>query len=78
MFKAMQSLTPNGFKLWSYLNCNRNEYELGLSSLDVCPKCKMGRATYYRTVDELIEKGYLIEVEMSEKQTGYLFLENPD
>ena len=75
MFKAMQTLTPNGFKLWCYLGQNINEHEFGLSSLDVMPKCKMGRSTYYAVVNELVEKGYLIEVELSEKKRGFLFVE---
>lgn len=78
LFAAMGSLSPTAFKVWCYLNCNQNEYELELSSLDVRPKCNIGRATYYDAVNELIDKGFLIEVELRENKRGYLFLETAD
>lgn len=75
MYNAMKELTPTAFKIWCYLNCNQNEYELELAPSDVRPKCDIGEKTYYRGVNELIEKGFLIEVELRENKTGYLFLE---
>lgn len=78
MYNAMKELSPTAFKVWCYLNCNQNEYELELSPIDVRPKCNIGRATYYDAVNELIEKGFLVEVELRENKTGYLFLETSD
>lgn len=75
MYAAMQSLSPNGFKLWCYLNCNQQNYQFGLSLEDVQRNCGMARATYYRVVDELIEKNYLVDVQLTDKISGYVFLE---
>ena len=71
----MNKLSPTAFKIWCYLNCNQNTYELELSSIDVRPKCNISRSPYYNGINELIEKGFLIEVELRENKTGYLFLE---
>lgn len=76
MYKAMNALTPIAYKLWCYLNVNQNEYEFDLSSIDVRPKCNIGRSSYYAAVNELIEKGYLIQVELYDGILGYLFVEN--
>ena len=75
MYNAMNKLSPTAFKIWCYLNCNQNTYELELSSIDVRPKCNISSSPYYNGINELIEKGFLIEVELRENKTGYLFLE---
>ena len=75
MYNAMKKLTSAAFKIWCYLNCNQNEYELELAPSDVRPKCAISEKTYYRGVNELIEKGFLVEVELRENKRGYLFLE---
>jgi hypothetical protein len=36
----------------------------------------LGKAAYQGAVRELIEKRYLIECDLYEKLTGYLFIEN--
>ena len=74
--KAMKELTPNAFKLWCYFNSNANGYEFGLSSKEVCEECGMSRNTYDKAVHILIDAGYLIQVELYENITGYLFIEN--
>lgn len=76
MYNAMNKLSPSAFKVWCYLNSNQNEFELELSSIDVRPKCNIGRRTYYDAVNEMIEKGFLVEVELRYNKTGYLFLES--
>ena len=68
-------LPPNTFKLWFYMAANQNGYEFGLSSKDACDKCKFSRTTYDSAVKELIEKQYLIEVELYDGLTGYLFID---
>lgn len=75
MKEAMKTLRPNAFKLWCYLTCNQDGYELGLSKEDVTNKCNMGRNTYYTAVNELIEKNYLVKFELYPNLWGYLFLE---
>ena len=34
MYNAMKKLTSAAFKIWCYLNCNQNEYELELVNKD--------------------------------------------
>lgn len=74
-FAAMRALNWSGFKLWNYLNLNQSGYELGLSMKDVVKECGMNKNTYYTAVKELIDKGYLVEVELYPNLTGYLFIE---
>ena len=71
--KAMQTLTPNAFKLWCYIGLNKNGYEFALSSIDVQPKCNMSRSSYYSTVKELENKGYL---QKRKEDRGFFFSED--
>lgn len=73
---AMKRLKPNAFKLWCYLNRHQTNYEFGLSAVDACQACGIAKNTYLAAVKELIEKGYLVEVELYENLTGYLFIES--
>lgn len=73
MIKAMQTLTPNAFKLWCYIGLNKSGYEFALSSIDVQPKCNMSRSSYYSTVKELENKGYL-QKRIADR--GYFFSED--
>ena len=67
---------PNAaFKIWAYLNAHGNEYEFGLSSKEVCEVCDISRNTYNKAIEELIARGYLVQVELYENLTGYLFVE---
>lgn len=72
---AMKALKPNAFKVWCYLCRNQTNYELALSGVDVQAKCNMSKKTYDTAVNELIEKQYLIEVELYDGLTGYLFID---
>lgn len=74
--KAMKDLTPTAFKVWCYFNSNAEGYEFGLSSKDVCETCGIARNTYDKAVHTLIDAGYLIQVELYENITGYLFIED--
>ena len=76
MNKAMQTLSPNAFKIWCYLNKNQGGYEFGLSSKQVCEECGIARNTYDKAVHALIDAGYLVQVELYENITGYLFVES--
>lgn len=72
----MKNLKPSAFKLWGYLNSNQMNYEFGLSSADAQKVCNFSYNTYAAAVNELIEKGYLVAVELYPNLTGYLFLED--
>ena len=72
--KAMK-LPPPAFKVWAYLNSHQNGYEFGLSSKDVKEVCSMAKKTYDNAIAVLIEKGYLVQVELYPNLTGYLFIE---
>lgn len=72
---AMKALKPNAFKVWCYLCRNQTNYEFALSGMEVQTKCNMSDKTYRSAVNELIEKQYLVEVELYEGLTGYLFID---
>lgn len=75
MMKAMRALRPSTFKLWCYLGVNQDSYEFGFSSQDASLQCGMSKRTCIESIKELIEKGYLVEVELYPNLTGYLFIE---
>lgn len=77
MEKAMMELSGNAFKIWSYIGKNQDGFTLALSSTDICDiKKMMSRPTYNTCVQELINHGYLEQVEG--KKTIFYFYENPD
>ena len=57
---AMELLKPNTFKVWFYLAKNQNNYTFALSAVDCCKYCNMSKPTYLSCIQELIEKGYLV------------------
>ena len=72
---AMKALKPNAFKVWCYLCRNQTNYEFALSGTEVQSKCNISKITYDNAVKELIEKQYLVEVELYDGLTGYLFID---
>lgn len=75
LLNAMQNLKPSAFKLWAYLNANQDGYEFGLSGAEAQRICGFSCPTYLSAFNELVEKGYLEEVELYPALTGYLFRE---
>ena len=58
---AMIDLKGESFKLWCYLNKNQSGYTFALSKVDAI-KWGIGSASSYaRAVQELKDKGYLLE-----------------
>ena len=57
---AMKTLNGSGLKLWLYLNKNQDGYRLELSRVD-CANWGIKKDSYYKAVDELIQKGFLIQ-----------------
>lgn len=57
---AARSLSDRAFKLYHYFNMNQDEYSFALSPADVKNKFGMSDKRYREGVDELIDKGYLV------------------
>jgi hypothetical protein len=72
--KAGTTLSGNEFKLWFYIAKNQDGYSFALSRVTFCREMNVSSSTYYRAVDTLIEKGYLIQKE--EGSNIYCFYEN--
>lgn len=60
-FEALNSLTPNAFKLWYYMNSNAHGYVYALSRAHCTSICGMSKNTYRKAFNELVECGYLVE-----------------
>ena len=72
---ALKNLKPNAFKLWAVLNANQNNYELGFSPAHFSAMTNIHADTARAAFKELIDKGYLVEVELRNNLSGYLFIE---
>ena len=59
---AMMDLKGETFKLWCYLNKNRDGYTFFLSKVDALQWGIGSKSSYDRAVKELIEKRYLVSV----------------
>lgn len=71
--KAIKELSPNAFKLWSYISANQNGYTFALSQAHVLNTINISHATYVKVKSELCNKGYLI----CEDGDYYMFYEMP-
>ena len=72
--RACQELDQiNSLKLWLYLSHNQDGFELDLSQ-KAAEAWGIKRSSYYRAVEQLIEKGYLVA--MDEKH--FRFKEIPE
>lgn len=71
---AMLNLKESGLKLWLYLNKNQEGYNLELSP-KACESWGIKKTSYYRAVEELIEKGFLVP--LRENSNIYFFYELP-
>ena len=58
---ALNDLSGNAFKIWAYMAKNKEGYTEQLSSKYVMEKCGFKKTAYDNGIDELIEKGYLID-----------------
>lgn len=61
--RASHELKQSGLLLWMYLSLNQNGYEFALSNADVKAVWNMGRTQYNNAVNDLKEKGYLVNTE---------------
>ena len=73
LYLAMYNLKSTTFLLWLYFTDNANGYALDLYPIDFLNKSGLSRSTYDRAMDELEDKGYLIQSKKNEHL--YLFKE---
>lgn len=71
MESAAINLDAGAFKLWCYFAKNQNNYEFALSSKDVAESFGIKIKQYNNAVNELMEKGYLVNT----KGNNYVFHE---
>lgn len=76
MSRAMRELKPSAFKLWCYLNKNKDGYEFGLSLAAAKEFCKISEKSYLSAFKELQEKGYIVDYVFENSIQGYLFVED--
>lgn len=74
--RALSELSGNAFKLYMYLNKNKQNYNALLSFQEIHKACKMAKQTYTNAFAELEEHGYLVLKDGT--KTIYTFYENPD
>lgn len=75
--RAMRELKPATFKLWCYLNKNRDGYESWLSWSAINKYCGLSRGGYTNAFKELQDKGYITDFYLPRFQKeGFLFLED--
>lgn len=72
---ALKELSPNAYKLYMYFDLNQNNYTFALSCKDICEHTGMSDKTYQKSVNELIEKGYLVQ---SEIKNQYIFYDGKE
>ena len=70
---AMRRLKGEAFKLWVYLNKNRESYTMALSAVDALAWGIGSKSSYDRAVMKLIEQGYLVKID----NNYYSFYEIP-
>ena len=69
----MRRLKGEAFKLWVYLNKNRESYTMALSAVDALAWGIGSKSSYDRAVMKLIEQGYLVKID----NNYYSFYEIP-
>lgn len=72
--QAMKTLKGSSLKMWLYFNKNQEHYAFELSRSD-CLEWGVKKDSYYGGIEELIEKGYLVQ--SREGSNLYTFYELP-
>ena len=70
---AMSRLKGEAFKLWVYLNKNRESHTTALSAVDALAWGIGSKSSYDRAIMKLIEQGYLVKID----NNFYCFYELP-
>lgn len=74
MRHAANELSGDRFKVWMYLSKNRDDFTLELSQKDML-KWGVKKDTYQRAVNDLIDLGYLVEIDAERNE--WEFVEYP-
>lgn len=73
--EAMANLSYSTYMLYSFFNLNADKFEYCPSPAYICEITALKRNTYYKAMDELKDKGYLVPHE--ESSTRFDFYERP-
>ena len=74
---ARKDLSLAAYSLYMHFILNVPDYKEALSVKNLTESSALSSKTYYKAVDELIEKQYLVKAPNPQFQEYYLFLENP-
>ena len=72
-YNAVKDLGAHAFILYLYFASNKYDYQIELSQVAVANATGMARSTYYKNFNELVAKGYLVEV----SPNHYYFYDKP-
>lgn len=76
---ARKELSLAAYSLYMHFILNVPDYKEALSVKNLTESCALSTKTYYKAVDELIEKKYLVKDESNiQFKEYYFFLENPN
>ena len=75
--KAQITLSLQGYALYMHFMCNLHGYKEILSVDGITKTTALGEKAYYKAVNELIEKEYLIKTENKDITNYYIFYEDP-
>ena len=62
MFKAMNELKYNEFKVFMYLTANQDDYTMALSTQDIADKTGANKREIQKSIESLVEKKYIVPV----------------
>lgn len=75
--QARKELSLAAYSLYMHFILNLPGYQEALSIKKVTESCALSTKTYYKAVDELIEKKYLVRRPSTQFEEYYHFLESP-
>jgi hypothetical protein len=73
---ARKTLSSDAYSLYMYFVLNIPGYTEALSMKHNLDASSLSERTYYKAVNELIQKGYLVKTEHEQIKEYYLFYEN--
>ena len=76
MLSAARKLSDRAFKLYTRMNLHQNEHTYALSPAEIDKSIGMSDKRYRDAVNELIEKGYLVQDK--KRKNVYVFFESPE
>lgn len=74
--QAMQNLSPHGYILYMHFVLSVPGYIEALSSKNLTSTTSLSDKTYYKAVDELIAKNYLVKTPHKDYKDFYVFYED--